>query len=84
MRYFNVGYASGTRTHQRDFAVAAEPLARILAEHEHCRLVLFRNPGADAALLNGDEFPCPRRVAKQIEWRDAVSLTELLIPQHYT
>jgi glycosyltransferase involved in cell wall biosynthesis len=72
-----IGYASGTLTHQRDFAVAAESLARILAKHDNCRLVLFRRPESGDTLLNVDEFSCFRRVTRQIEWRDMVSLADL-------
>ena len=39
-----IGYASGTRTHQRDFGQASDALARVLREHPECRLVLFRDP----------------------------------------
>lgn len=76
-RLIRIGYASGTLTHQRDFVVAAESLARVLAEHANCRLVLFRKPGIGDALLDIDEFPCFRLVTKQIEWREMVSLAEL-------
>jgi O-antigen biosynthesis protein len=39
-----LGYAGGTRTHQKDFGAIVEPIATILAEHPECRLVLFREP----------------------------------------
>jgi glycosyltransferase involved in cell wall biosynthesis len=76
-KLIRIGYASGTLTHQRDFAVAAESLARILAERDDCRLVLFRRPGPGDTLLNVDEFSCFSRVTEQIEWREMVSLAEL-------
>jgi glycosyltransferase involved in cell wall biosynthesis len=58
-----IGYATGTHTHQRDFAVVASPLAWVLRAREHCRLVLFRD------LLDASEFPELRGLESQIEWR---------------
>ncbi|MDE2516667.1 MAG: glycosyltransferase, partial [Rhodospirillales bacterium] len=72
-----IGYAAGTRTHQRDFAVAAPALARILAAHPTCRLVLFRHAGEDTALLDATEFPELAAFADQIEWRAKVDLAGL-------
>ncbi|MFM8893510.1 MAG: hypothetical protein ACKOTB_18195, partial [Planctomycetia bacterium] len=37
-----IGYAAGTRTHQRDFAAAAAAVADVLGGHPEARLVLFR------------------------------------------
>ena len=37
-----VGYAGGTRTHQKDFALAAPALARVLQARPQALLVLFR------------------------------------------
>jgi glycosyltransferase involved in cell wall biosynthesis len=70
-----IGYASGSFTHQRDFAAAAPALARVLAEHAGVRLVLFR-PKVDLS-----EFPELGRVDSQIEWRSLVPLDEL--PREY-
>lgn len=66
-----IGYASGSRTHQRDFAVLAEPLAEVMRSHPHTRLVLFR--GA----FDLDEFPMFDDLRDQVEWRDIVPLAEL-------
>lgn len=48
-RLVRIGYAIGTGTHQHDFAVAAEPTARVLRERPHCRLVLFRVQTAESS-----------------------------------
>src|SRR4029450_13283764 len=66
-----IGYAAGSRTHQRDFAVLAEPVAELLRTHPHTRLVLFR--GA----FDLDEFPMFDDLRNQVEWRDIVPLTQL-------
>ncbi|MGH7153176.1 MAG: glycosyltransferase, partial [Acetobacteraceae bacterium] len=72
-----IGYASGSRTHQRDFAQAAPALARVLRERPSCRLVLFRANDSKEPVVNPDEFECLERVRAQIEWRDLVSIEEL-------
>lgn len=70
-----IGYAGGTRTHQKDFAQAADAIAAVLAERPECRLVLFRSPVGP--LLQIDEFPALAALHPQIEWRDAVPLEDL-------
>jgi glycosyltransferase involved in cell wall biosynthesis len=72
-----IGYAAGSRTHQRDFAVAAPALAAVLRDHPACRLVLFRRSGRDGALLEVGEFPELAGLADRIEWREAVPLARL-------
>lgn len=72
-----IGYASGSRTHQRDFAVAAEALARVLRRAPHCRLVLFRDPSSGRPLLDPTEFPAFAGLADQVEWRQATPLERL-------
>ncbi|NHN87902.1 glycosyltransferase [Acetobacter conturbans] len=72
-----IGYASGTRTHQRDFAAVADVLARVMQAHPHVRLVLFREAENKRPILLMDEFPALASVADQIEWRDKVPLEEL-------
>lgn len=72
-----IGYAAGTRTHQRDFRPAAEALGRILRERPNCRLVLFRASSGGPQLLDPSEFPVLAELEEQIEWRDLVSLAEL-------
>ncbi len=51
-----LGYASGTRTHQRDFAQAAAAIARVLKERPFCRLVLFRASDSKEPVLHISEF----------------------------
>ena len=70
-----LGYAAGSKTHQRDLAVAAPAIASVLKSHEQVRLVLFRD-SIDLA-----EFPDLAERAAQIEWRDPVALEEL--PHEY-
>jgi glycosyltransferase involved in cell wall biosynthesis/SAM-dependent methyltransferase len=72
-----IGYAAGTRTHQRDFRNAALALERLLVERPQCRLVVFRDPDSGRKLLDVAEFPALARLAERIEWRDRVPLEEL-------
>lgn len=72
-----IGYASGTRTHQRDCHNAAVALGRILRETPQCRLVLFREPQSGRRLFDPAEFPALRPFSDQIEWRDRVPLDDL-------
>jgi glycosyltransferase involved in cell wall biosynthesis len=66
-----IGYASGSRTHQRDFAVAARPVADVLMTHKHVRLVLFENT------IEVGEFAELSSFEDQIEWRKLVPVDEL-------
>ncbi len=72
-----IGYAGGSRTHQRDLAVAAEALARTLRERPDCRLVLFRSPQDGLPVVDPAEFPALSAVSAQIEWRDMVPPAQL-------
>jgi GT2 family glycosyltransferase/glycosyltransferase involved in cell wall biosynthesis len=72
-----IGYASGSRTHQRDFAVAADAVAAVLRARPECRLVLFREPRRGAPLLDVHEFPPLAGLEHRIEWRPLVPLAEL-------
>jgi glycosyltransferase involved in cell wall biosynthesis len=72
-----IGYAGGSRTHQRDFAVAAPAIARVLAENPQARLTLFKDPSSDEGLVLMDEFPQFAALADRIEWRDLVSIGAL-------
>ena len=71
-----IGYAGGSRTHQRDFALCAEAVATVLRTRPECRLVAFRLSDRSTA-LNIDEFPALRGLEDRIEWRDFVPLERL-------
>lgn len=70
-----IGYAGGSRTHQKDFAIIANVIARLLRERPNCRFVLFRKGEMPATDIN--EFPALLVVSHQIEWRELVPLNEL-------
>ena len=72
-----IGYAGGTRTHQKDFAQAAPALARVLRDRPQARLVLFRERENQRSLLQMEEFPELAECVAQIEWRDMVPLDGL-------
>jgi glycosyltransferase involved in cell wall biosynthesis len=67
-----IGYAAGTKTHQRDLAIASRAIASVLKNHGSARLVLFRDT------VDLDEFPELLELRDQIEWRERVPLNELL------
>lgn len=72
-----IGYASGSRTHQRDFAVVAQAVAAVLWARPACRLVLFREPRRGTPLLDVHEFPALAGLEHRIEWRSLVPLADL-------
>ena len=72
-----IGYAGGSRTHQRDYAQAVPALARILAAHPQVRLTLFRDGGSGEGLVLLDEFPELAPFVSRIEWRNMVPLADL-------
>jgi glycosyltransferase involved in cell wall biosynthesis/uncharacterized protein YbaR (Trm112 family) len=72
-----IGYAGGSKTHQRDFGLAVEALACILRENTQCRLVLFRKRESHIPLIDIGDFPCLEPLRDQIEWRYLTPLTEL-------
>ena len=75
--HVRVGYAGGTRTHQKDFALSAPALARVLRARPQTLLVLFREAGNHRGLLEMEEFPELADLAERIEWRDMVPLAAL-------
>lgn len=75
--YIRIGYASGTRTHQRDFALALPALLSIFKTRPHVRLVLFREPENHRPILHMNEFPELDDFQDRIEWRDTVPLKQL-------
>ncbi|WP_228391857.1 glycosyltransferase [Gluconobacter aidae] len=72
-----IGYATGSRTHQRDFAPICPTIAEVLRQRPEARLVLFREPVTHRPVLLMEEFPSLIPVQGQIEWRDMVPLEEL-------
>ena len=70
-----IGYATGSRTHQKDFAVAAPAIADILNEYPETRLVLFENT------IDLTEFPELEAFSSRIEWRQFVPIDQL--PNEY-
>ncbi len=72
-----IGYAGGTRTHQRDFAVCAEAVAAVLRARRQTRLVVYKSVSANVPCIDLDEFPSLSGLENQIEWRDCVPLERL-------
>jgi hypothetical protein len=72
-----IGYAGGSRTHQRDFAVAALAVARVLQERPHCRLVLFKRAEELVPLLDLEEFADFQGLADRVEWQNFAPLSQL-------
>ncbi|MFN2201769.1 MAG: glycosyltransferase [Caldilineaceae bacterium] len=72
-----IGYASGSRTHQRDFAVCASAVAKVLRERPNVRLVLFHLNCAGQPLVDLREFPDFEGLEGRVEWRDLVPLERL-------
>lgn len=71
-----IGYASGSRTHQRDFALVVGAVAKVLDENRRCRLVLFKS-SSGMPTLDVEEFPELQAVQSQVEWRPLRPLSEL-------
>ncbi len=74
---FRIGYAGGTRTHQRDFALCADAVASVLRTRPECRLVVFRSADRKSPILDLEEYQAWHGLEGQIEWRDYVSLERL-------
>jgi glycosyltransferase involved in cell wall biosynthesis/GT2 family glycosyltransferase len=72
-----IGYASGTRTHQRDFAAAVPAVARILRENPLARLTLFVDSSSGEGVVLAHEFPELADLQDRIEWRALVKLADL-------
>ncbi len=72
-----LGYAAGSRTHQRDFAVIAGVIGDILRRRPDCRLVLFRSHIDGLPLLDPAEHPALADCTGQIEWRATVDVAAL-------
>lgn len=72
-----IGYAAGTKTHQRDMMVAAAAVARVLTESPRSRLVLFRDNSKKENMISVQEMEELLPVLGQIEWREKVPLADL-------
>jgi glycosyltransferase involved in cell wall biosynthesis/GT2 family glycosyltransferase len=72
-----IGYAGGSRTHQRDFKVALPAILRVLRAHPQVRLTLFRDGSSGEGVVLTHEFPELDDLADRIEWRNMVPLAEL-------
>lgn len=71
-----IGYAGGSRTHQRDLGLAIEAIARVLRENERCRLVLFQT-ASGMRLVDVEEYPAMAGLEDRIEWRPFQTLETL-------
>ena len=71
-----IGYAAGSRTHQRDFKLVSQVLADLLRADNRLRLVLFTLNDTLPLLLT-EEFPELNGLEDQIEWRTFVPLVDL-------
>jgi glycosyltransferase involved in cell wall biosynthesis len=76
-RLIRLGYAGGSRTHQRDLGVAIEAIARLLREIQECRLVLYRSADRCHPVIDIEEYPGLRELTDRIEWRALRPLAEL-------
>ncbi len=73
-----IGYAGGTRTHQKDFLQASAAVGRILRKHPQTRLVVFHQDTVGGVrCLDIEEFPEIAGLESQIEWRPFVPLRQL-------
>ena len=73
--WIRIGYATGSRTHQKDFAVAADAVAQVLRERPQTRLVLFQHFGSP--VLDLSEFPAFAGLESRVEWRELVPIRQL-------
>jgi GT2 family glycosyltransferase/glycosyltransferase involved in cell wall biosynthesis len=76
-RLIRLGYACGSRTHQRDLGVAIEAIARLLREIPECRLVLYRTADGRRPVIDIEEYPALRELTDRTEWRALRPLAEL-------
>ena len=72
-----IGYAAGSRTHQRDFGVAVAAVAEVLRARPMCRLVMFQAEAQGLPLVDLSEYPELSGLQDQIEWRMLRPLEEL-------
>ena len=72
-----IGYAAGSRTHQRDFALCAGRGGGGASRTSPSRLVAFRATTGPGPILDVEEFPALRGLEDQVEWRNLVPLERL-------
>lgn len=70
-----IGYAGGSRTHQRDFSLCVDAVTRVLRIRDDVRLVLFRNQGTP--LVDLEEYPALEPLMDRVEWREMVPVEAL-------
>jgi glycosyltransferase involved in cell wall biosynthesis/SAM-dependent methyltransferase len=74
--YVRIGYAGGSRTHQRDFGLVSEAIAKILREKPQSRLVLFK-ADEKTPLIDIEEYSVLTGLEDKIEWRGLQVLDDL-------
>jgi glycosyltransferase involved in cell wall biosynthesis/SAM-dependent methyltransferase len=72
-----IGYAGGSRTHQRDFALCVDGVAAVLRARPNTRLVAFYSVEHSRPTLDLEEFRVLTGLEDQIEWRNVVPLDRL-------
>ena len=72
-----IGYAGGSKTHQKDFLLVADVLGDLLRARPDCRLVLFRGYHSGIPLVEIGEYPALIGLEAQVEWRELVPLADL-------
>jgi glycosyltransferase involved in cell wall biosynthesis len=72
-----IGYAAGSRTHQRDFAMCADAVAEVMRLRPEVRLVGFQPGDGSPPIVNLAEFPVFAGLEEQIELRRFVPLEDL-------
>lgn len=70
-----IGYATGSKTHQKDFAQCAGAVAEVLRARPQARLVLFKL--GQTPVLDLAEFPAYDDLRHQVEWRELVPIADL-------
>jgi len=70
--FFRMGYASGSRTHQKDFATILPAICEILRKYPNARLVVY------PLTLLLEEYPELKPFENQIEKRDMVPVEDLV------
>jgi glycosyltransferase involved in cell wall biosynthesis/SAM-dependent methyltransferase len=75
--FIRIGYAGGSRTHQRDLGLAINATARILREYDYAKLVLFTEESTGRRLIDIEEYPSLNGLEHRIEWRPLQPLVSL-------